>query len=285
MLALQAYQKALEVRNSLNKGRKIPVCIYDLARELEVEVRFVNDLTSLEGMYSKDSNLILLSSLRPYGRRAFTCAHELGHHIFGHGDRIDKVSDIPYIANEKDPEEYLADLFAGFLLMPKPAIIQAFEVRGLRFDTCQANELYAIAGYFGVGYSTLIHHMRRTLDLFSWSHADKLLKFAPQKIRTQILGRTVKEDLFIVDLNWTDRAIDIQVGDFILSLAQTINDKDCIQPVEQSQKGKLFRGVKPGVERVYDPRSGWAAYVRVSRRDYAGRSIFRNDEDPDYGTD
>lgn len=287
MLALQAYQKALEVREALNKGRKTPVCIYDVAQELEekVEVRFVDNLNSLEGMYFKNLSLILVSSLRGYGRQAFTCAHELGHHVFGHGVGIDQVLDKPEFSDETDPKEYVANLFAGFLLMPEPAIIRAFEARNWKYRACRANEFYVIAGYFGVGYSTLIHHMWRTLNLLSGVQANKLLKVAPHEIRTQILGREIKEDLFLVDSTWTDRAVDIQVGDIVLTPAHTLSDKECIQPLEQHWEGKLFRGAKPGIGRMYDPRSGWAAYVRVCRRNYVGRSIFRHQEDPDYDTD
>lgn len=285
MLALQASRSALDVRQSVGAGRKAPVCIYDLANELGAEVYFVDDMPSLEGMYFKDLKRILVSSLRPYGRQAFTCAHEFGHFIFGHGSRIDEVLARSEFRDETKPEEYLADRFASFLLMPKSAVARAFKVRGWRPEACQATQVYAVAGYFGVGYSTLVQHMHGSLDLLTWSQYKRLLRFTPKGIRTQILGREVKEDLFIAGPHWIDRAIDIQVGDFVLSPEDTMSDRDCIQLVEPPRKGKLFRGMKPGIGRLRDPASGWFAYIRVSRRNYAGRSIFRHLEDPDYGAD
>lgn len=284
ILTLQASRKALDVRQTVNAGRKTPICVYDIAHDLGIEVRFVNGMPSLEGVYSKEPEpLILVSSLRPFGRQAFTCAHELGHHIFGHGDRIDEVLTQSELRDETNSEEYIAERFASFLLMPKSAVTLAFNLRGWRPEACLATEIYTVAGYFGVGYSSLIYHMRDSLDLLSWSQANRLLSFTPKQIRAQILGRAVREDIFVVDHHWTGRAIDIQVGDFILSPGQTTkDDKDCVQFVEQHRQNKLFRGVKPGVGRLYDPKSEWSAYVRVSRREYAGLSIFRHTEDPDY---
>src|SRR5262245_24930968 len=269
-LTLQASNKALEARQHANIDRKVPICVYDLAHKLEVEVRFANDMPSLEGVYRKNPEpLIIVSSLRPFGRQAFTCAHELGHHIFGHGDRIDEVVTKSEFRDESNLDEYIADRFASFLLMPKSAVTRAFKLRGWTPETCQAVEVYILAGYFGVGYRTLIYHMRSSLNLLSWAHAERLLSFTPKKIRTQILDRAVKEDIFIVDQHWTERAIDIQVGDFILAPRQTINDKDCVQLEEHHKQGKLFRGIKPGIDRLRDLTSGWSAYVRVSRREYS----------------
>jgi len=40
----------------------------------------------MEGMYYRgDPARIVIGARRPLSRRNFTCGHELGHHIFGHG--------------------------------------------------------------------------------------------------------------------------------------------------------------------------------------------------------
>ena len=79
-IARQAMAAALRTRLSLGYGLEHAVCVYDLAEKLGVEVRFL-DVPSMEGMYSSASSpTIIVSSLRPFGRRAFNCAHELGHH-------------------------------------------------------------------------------------------------------------------------------------------------------------------------------------------------------------
>ena len=90
-IARQAMAAALRTRLSVGYGLDHAVCVYDLAEKLGVEVRFL-DLPSMEGMYSSASGpTIIVSSLRPPGRRAFTCAHELGHHNRSDGVEIDEL--------------------------------------------------------------------------------------------------------------------------------------------------------------------------------------------------
>jgi hypothetical protein len=67
-----------------------PADPYAAAESFRLRVTF--SATSMEGFYFKPAN-ILVSSLRPVGRRAFTCAHELGHHWFGHGSTIDQLQE------------------------------------------------------------------------------------------------------------------------------------------------------------------------------------------------
>ena len=90
-IARTAMAAALRTRLFVGYRLDHAVCVYDLAEKLGVEVRFL-DLPSMEGMYSSASGpTIIVSSLRPPGRRAFTCAHELGHHNRSDGVEIDEL--------------------------------------------------------------------------------------------------------------------------------------------------------------------------------------------------
>src|SRR5260221_11353438 len=81
-LVMDAADAALRVGQSAGLGVWTPMCIYDVAEELGLEVRFV-DISSMEGMYCKTAiPLILVSSLRPSGRQTFTCAHEPSRPIY-----------------------------------------------------------------------------------------------------------------------------------------------------------------------------------------------------------
>jgi hypothetical protein len=88
-LAAQALEMAAQVRRSAGIGGLVPLCIYDLVESAfgdEIDLRF-QPLKSLEGMYSRQhdgTGIIIISSDRPSGRRRYTCAHELGHHLFKH---------------------------------------------------------------------------------------------------------------------------------------------------------------------------------------------------------
>src|SRR4051812_18605233 len=109
-LAKDALWSACRVRREAGLALRSAICVYDLAQGMGVEVRFI-DLASMEGTYSRvPQPTILISSLRPPGRQAFTCGHELGHHIYGHGFRIDELMSEGHGA-KADGDEFLVDCF------------------------------------------------------------------------------------------------------------------------------------------------------------------------------
>ncbi len=278
-LMRQAMSAALKLRFSSGCKLSGAICVYDLAQNIGVEVRFV-DIPSLEGMYWKTSPAtILLGSERPAGRQSFTCAHELGHHVFSHGNKIDEVlkgaTSTPY----KDLTELIADTFAGYLLMPKTTVCSGFSVRGLDPEACAPVDFYTVAGWLGVGYSSLVHHMQRSLKLITASRASVLLKMSPKAIKRAILGREVSEGLLVVDCHWVGRAIDAQVGDLLLLPPDAASEGSVVAGVEEVRAGRLFAATVPGIGRLSVAKLDWCGFVRVSRRNYVGRSIFRHMED------
>lgn len=230
------------------------------------------------------SPIILVSALRPAGRQAMTAAHELGHHIFGHGTRIDE-----YIRSQDEqrepmttlePEEMAANTFAGFFLMPKAAVERAFAERGLTPTGAQPEQVFAVAGWFGVGYATLIHHMRLSLEMLSKPQAKALLSVQPKRIRQQILGTATALDCFLLNHPWTGRALDMQVDDIALVDANAALDGSCLEFAGSVPNGsRMAKAVVPGIGRIVTPT--WATFVRVRRRDFVGRSIFRHLESVD----
>jgi Zn-dependent peptidase ImmA (M78 family) len=281
-LAMQALVQATQIRQSAGLGLTDPVNIYDLAKQRGVEVRFV-DIPSLEGMYVKlnQRSEIFISAHRPPGRQAATCGHELGHHEFMHGTQIDEYLDGAGEVERFDPREFLVDCFSGFVLMPKSAVNYAFTIRGWQPQSCTATQAYRIAGLFGVGYITLLQHMSKTLKLIPQAQAQQLKRTSPKQIRAMLLGGMSTEQVTVVDLHWPNHAVDIQVGDLILAPPEVICEGNCTEQVEQSATRTIFRGSTPGRARLVHPPTGWAAFTRVSRRQYVGRSIFRHLEEAD----
>lgn len=278
---LTAAEKALTLRQDYGYGIAEAICVYDLADKLSIGVQFIN-LPSLEGMFYKTQPpQIILSSLRPVGRQAYNCAHELGHALFGHGTRVDQLLDQAHAANKFDPQEQLADRFAEALLMPKSAVGRGFAVRGWNAQACTAKQIYTIAGWLGVGYTTLIQHMMSTLKMLPRPHGAQLLKIAPQRLREDMLGEQCAEDVFIVDQHWTGRPIDLQVGDFVILPPDVVVDGPCVQIYRHHQQQLVLRACAQGkLTRLHQPATGWAAWVRVSRRGYTGLSQYRHLEEP-----
>ena len=269
-----AFAAALRMRKDAGYRLDEAICVYDLAERLGIEVRFA-DVPSMEGMlYCNPEPVIIISSHRPAGRRIFTCAHELGHFNSGDGTTIDElVGKSDRVAS--DPKEFVADCFAGALLMPKMAVERAFALRKWSIKSSSPSQIYIISGYFGVGYSTLVHHLWKSLRLLQGSHAENLLKVGRRKAQAQALGWESADIVWVVDPNWKGRAIDVEVGDFVQVHGDPACEGDCLEDTGVSRGGHIYRASQPGIGRI-NMASGWAVFVRVSRRAFVGRSIFRH---------
>ncbi|MBL4821524.1 MAG: ImmA/IrrE family metallo-endopeptidase, partial [Gammaproteobacteria bacterium] len=98
----------MNVRLDLGVGLTEPISIYSICEKLGVIVRIVD--VNMDGIYLRGSPpRILISSLRPLSRRVFSCAHELGHHIFGHGSTLEECKEDAELPQGTNPKEFLAD--------------------------------------------------------------------------------------------------------------------------------------------------------------------------------
>jgi hypothetical protein len=276
-LAKSAAVQALRIRASVHVKPWDAIDIFDLTQQLGVEVRFAK-ISSMEGMYLRQSApTILIASERPAGRQRFSCAHELGHHVFGDGSRVDELFD-PNSKKERSDEEVRADMFAGMLLMPKSTIDRAFSSRKLNPETANPVEFSRVACALGVGYSTLAEHLYYALRAITENRLAAIERFTPKKIREAVIGQSGSEELIIVDEQWAGRPVDASAGDFILLPPASSAEGLCCEFRADLKQGTLFQAVTPGVGR-FESSSGWAAFVRVSRKHYEGRSIFRHLEE------
>lgn len=277
-LVMKGMQAAIAARTKVNVDLKSPTCIYSLCEAHRVTVRFNN--INMEGMYDRvPKPRIHVSALRPLARRAFTCAHELGHHVFGHGSTIDELQDDPTLGDNGQPNEVLANAFAAFVLMPTLGIREAFNVRGLDPNRASAAEIYAIACNFGVGYATLVNHLTYGIEMINLIRRASLGKITPKAIRTELLGAVVPSPLIVVDRYWNSPTLDTEEGSLLLLPAGVVADTTILLPERDLPTGRLFRVIKPGITRVAVPRAGWATYVRAARREYVGLARYRHLED------
>ncbi len=281
ILAREALRAAVELRSKLSIPETAPVCVYDVAKNLDIDVRFIEG-DSFDGMYSKEHGVILVPSFRPYGRQAFSCAHELGHWYFNHGTSLDLLLDNTLCAVKSD-EEFLADTFAGHVLMPLWAVKRMFLSRGLRPDTCSHIELYRVSCQLGVGYETLIDHLYYSLRKLSPESRERLQKATPKSIREELLGKEAAgvRHLAVVDGNWETVAVDLQVGD--LAVIERAVRVDGVSAVScgSVRLGQVVKAVRPGISTISSEDGSWSAYIRVSRKDFVGRSDYRHLGDPD----
>lgn len=276
-LILQGAQAASDARDQLGLDQTVPVDIYEVAEALAVRVRFLN--VSMEGFYRKGKPpLIMLSALRPLARKAFTCAHELGHHWFGHGSTIDELQ-----ADDRHPsdipEEILANAFAAFMLLPTIGVRRAFNSRGWKVPTATPMQILTIASEFGVGYDTLLAHLAITLNDMPRHLREELGKWGPQRIRKRLLGTDDTEGLVILDGAHRASSVDLDAG-FALAVPHgaTVSGNVLVQrpPIADFD---VYDAVGRG--RATVETETWKVEARVAPPKFIGPAGYRFLEDPD----
>lgn len=273
--ALQIGAKALQTRQQyLNIGANVPVCPYVLAEAMGLDLRFVA-IASFEGMYVQSEGLILISAERPEGRKRFTCAHELGHHVLGHGTVIDEI-----VENGSDKEqEKEADHFAGMLLMPKLAVQRCLSLYGKSASTLTHSDIYVLSNYFGVSYDGFLIHLRYTLGLLEESKFSQLKIKKLREIRAGLLGGPTASQVLVAGPWWESRAIELEVGDYVLSESRLTLDGP--QIVEQHEStSSVWHAVSPGITRIEDDH-GWSSFIKISKAKFAGMFQYKYEEDAD----
>lgn len=260
-VATQAMQAAAATRAKGKLDQTSPICIYGLCETLGVQVRFNN--INMEGMYQRGlPPRIHLSARRPLPRRAYNCAHELGHHVFGHGSSIDELREEAKAHSWEDPKEFLADTFAGFILMPIVGLRRAFSIRGWTPETATPAQIFTIACEFGVGYATLLTHLSAGVDLLSRGRATALQRTRPKALRMDILGAPTPEPLIVADRHRRAPTLDAEVKTLLLLPPGSQATGVGLAFERDIAAGRLFRAVKPGIFQVVADE--WAVFVRVA---------------------
>jgi hypothetical protein len=222
--------------------------------------------------------------LRPLVRRNFTCAHELGHHAFGHGFTVDEL--VEGWQERKPPrrEEFLAQTFAGFLLLPALGVRRAFTTRGWSGTSATPVQFFTVACSFGVGYTSLVYHLAYSLHLLPESRAEGLLRVALRQVRRELLGSSSAQPLIVVDEQWQLPTVDAQVGMQLLFPADTEAIGDELVWQADLPVGRLFQATRSGIAQVAWRGGERAVFARVAKTQYTGLAKFRHleDDDDDY---
>jgi IrrE N-terminal-like domain len=276
-LAQEALDKTLEVREEAGLPFGTPLNVFDLCELLKPKVRVRFADYSMEGCYSRsDRPQIEVSALRPLGRRVFNTAHELGHHALGHaGTRLDEQLEEGKADPTAEPEEYAANAFAGFLLMPKIGVRRAFTSRGWAIANPQPVQAFVVACHFGVGYLTLVNHLAYGLRAIRSALAEQLKKVRLPAIREAMLGSKSAEHLWVADMHYVMPTLDTEVGTTLLLPPGSRPEFENLVHAGDLPTGRVFSAVRPGMTRV-EADGGWAVTVRVAKYQYSGWSANRH---------
>jgi len=276
-LASEAIVKALQVRKKLGLSIEDSVSALDAAERLGIDVRLV-DLPSMEGMYVRGNRpTIILSTKRPSGRRSFTCAHEIGHHIMGHGEQFDELVKEKTFSRASDPKEFQADCFAAFFLMPKVTVENGMKKRGFTYEGLDEIQVFQLASWLGVSYRGLVTHLVNGLGTISRAKGESLQKRSPKEIRQQLVGDTQGKNLIAVDLFWTGRAVDCEMGDVLILPNGVSVEGESISFLGLPFRHQPFRADRAGISRI--TLGEWSSFVRVSSEEFKGRACYRFEEE------
>lgn len=274
-LQLRAIREATRLRAQLSLEASDTLCPYDVALRIGLAVQFMA-APSLEGVYNADEpQTIIIGSQRPAGRRRFTCGHEIGHHVFGHGTRFDQLDSTA----EDSEEEYLANSFSAALLMPKTVVDAALLRRGWTHEPLTGEMVFTISQDLGVGYTTLVNHMSIVLRYVTFGQKATLEARDLRAIRKTIAGFGVPRDVFPVDDGWGSRPVDVDTGDvLILPEGARLAGDSVLREIEFPRWHIL--AAHAGITKLR-LASGRELEVRVSREDYTGRAQYRHLDEPD----
>ncbi|MEQ1567184.1 MAG: ImmA/IrrE family metallo-endopeptidase [Myxococcota bacterium] len=260
-----------EARASRKRSLETPICVYDLAHDLGLVVEFKRYSTKgYEGLFIPAVKTIHLEPERPPGRQRFTCAHEIGHFVMRHGHVVACTTEATPLLNTSQ-EELLANVFASFLLMPKIAVMTAFRALGKAPEDASAADYYTIAAQFGVGYTNLLWHCFRNLEVLSDGRHGELEKKDLPRVRSGILEGLLPADvlnrgLHVVSSDQLHRPLDLAVGERVVFRVPVAEAS--IPPVLAAEPAgsSCFIAVKPGKGTVT-----FASGVQAQLRVYDGK--------------
>lgn len=271
-LVHRAMTAALMTRTELGHSLDEPVCVFDIAKELGLKVRFDHlETKNFEGIYAPSINQITLEPQRPSLRQRFTCAHEVGHFVLKHGQVPNCVSLDGAVTHTNTPqEEFLANVFASFLLMPKAAVLTAFRRHGVKLTDATAIDFYTVASALGVGFSTLVNHCAAYIPTHvTRAQADDALKSGKRlsEIRAEIIDGILPADelkrivVYTVTSCWR-RPVDLIAADGSALGDIAKFDFDLLEPPPTlSAIGpRCFRAVREGTYPLHG--TGWTGLLR-----------------------
>lgn len=277
LLASDALRAASRVRQKCRVSPWQALCPLDAAETLGVDVVFLS-MPSGEGLYTTGSPpTILLNSERPAGRQRYTCAHELGHHVFNHGWRVDEL--LSDGSGPRAQEERLADLFAGFLLMSKTAVLACFGALGAVPTDPTPEQAYVVSGWLGVSYEALIRHASLSLNLMPQRTMERLINDQPKAIRARLLGRSASSDVFVADPRYSGCTLNLQVGDLLLVPDGARFLSKLLSPEPSCPGHLVYSASAPGVDTLAPGPGGGELAIRVRPAQFVGRAIYRHIEE------
>lgn len=127
----------------------------------------------------------LVNSNHPLALQRYSASHELGHHRYGHGPRIDREDEMRLKTRAATPEEQLAEAFAAWFLMP-PELADVIFEDILRLERAHnPPDVYQAALRFGSSYTACCVHLP-SLKKLSRSESEEFAKIPLKRLKQEL---------------------------------------------------------------------------------------------------
>jgi Zn-dependent peptidase ImmA (M78 family) len=169
-------KKANEFRKKLGLGSETTIRLKSILSQLNIITIFKPLGGGFSGMAIKIKNddealkFILVNSNHPLGKQHFTICHEL-YHLFVQ-ENFTARSCVTGKFNIQDREEYNADWFASFLLLPEAGIKSLIPDKELGKNKITIQTILKIEHFFGSSRAALLYRLSK-LNLISQEFYDK----------------------------------------------------------------------------------------------------------------
>ncbi|MCB0641177.1 MAG: ImmA/IrrE family metallo-endopeptidase, partial [Phaeodactylibacter sp.] len=168
-------KEARDFRNQCGLSHTEPLPVRSLLLQLEILTVFRALSPAISGMAVKVSagqvrRFMLVNSLQTLGRQHFTIAHEL-YHLFVQ-EQFDSMICKTGEFDRRDREEYKADLFAAYLLLPTEGILQRIPNAEIGWNKIQLPTILKIEHYFQSSRSALLYRLKE-MELIDAEHYDR----------------------------------------------------------------------------------------------------------------
>ncbi|RPE37191.1 ImmA/IrrE family metallo-endopeptidase [Kitasatospora cineracea] len=146
----------------------------------------------LFGLYMDENDggpAVLLNAGLDVITQRHTAAHELGHHLLGHRSAADDNLDHSARWGDRSwPEhEKVAEAFAAWFLMPRPAVLQAVEQVTRGGGLRRPEHAYLVARVLGTSYAGTVRQLSR-LGLLTRDQGNQWLGIAPAALKGSLCG-------------------------------------------------------------------------------------------------
>lgn len=132
----------------------------------------------VQGNGEEIHRFMLINSTHTLGRQHFTICHEL-YHLFVQENFTFKACATGLFDAKKDREEYNADVFAAYLLMPHDGILSLIDWDELEKDTLSLETVVKLEQHFSCSRSALVFRLQE-IGFISKEYAERL-KLTPRK--------------------------------------------------------------------------------------------------------